>query len=117
MNSKPTLPLSKQITYALGQLGWSILVNLIGLMLVYFYLPPETAGLPFFITQVVFLGVLNVLTIVAASGRLVDAITDPLIASYSDRFDHKASHDKHSANHILRCGQNTDWHLDGDRPR
>ncbi|MEM7111692.1 MAG: MFS transporter [Chloroflexota bacterium] len=89
MNSKPALPLSKQITYALGQLGWSILVNLIGLMLVYFYLPPETAGLPFFITQVVFLGVLNVLTIVAASGRLVDAITDPLIASYSDRFDHK----------------------------
>ncbi len=89
MNSKPTLPMSKQITYAIGQLGWSILVNLIGLMLVYFYLPPETAGLPFFITQVVFLGVLNVLTIVAASGRLVDAITDPLIASYSDRFDHK----------------------------
>lgn len=89
MTSKPTLPMSKQITYAIGQLGWSILVNLIGLMLVYFYLPPETAGLPFFITQVVFLGVLNVLTIVAASGRLVDAITDPLIASYSDRFDHK----------------------------
>ncbi len=89
MTTKPSLPLSKQIFYALGQLGWSILVNLIGLMLVYFYLPPETAGLPFFITQVVFLGVLNVLTIVAASGRLVDAITDPLIASFSDRFTHK----------------------------
>lgn len=89
MNTKPTLPLSKQISYAVGQLGWSILVNLIGLMLVYFYLPPETAKLPFFITQVIFLGVLNVLTIVAASGRLVDALTDPLIASFSDRFTHK----------------------------
>lgn len=82
------LPLSKQIAYALGQYGWSILINIIGIQLVYFYAPPENAGLPYFIPQVTFLGFLNILSIIAASGRLFDAITDPLIAGLSDRLKH-----------------------------
>ncbi len=82
---KPKLPLSKQIAYAIGQLGWSTLINVVGLALVYFYLPPDSAGLPPLITTVTFLGVLNALTLIAASGRLLDAVTDPLIASWSDR--------------------------------
>lgn len=89
MSAKPTLPLSKQIAYAVGQLGWSTLVNIIGLMLVFFYLPPNNAGLPTLITTVVFLGVLNAITLIAASGRLLDAVTDPLIASLSDRSRHR----------------------------
>ncbi|MEZ4638541.1 MAG: MFS transporter, partial [Caldilineaceae bacterium] len=88
MSAKPTLPLGRQIAYAVGQLGWSTLVNIIGLELVYFYLPPSNAGLPTLITTVVFLGVLNAITLIAASGRLLDAITDPLIASWSDRSKH-----------------------------
>ena len=88
MSAKRTLPFSKQIAYAVGQLGWSTLVNIIGLELVYFYLPPSNAGLPTLITTVVFLGVLNAITLIAASGRLWDAITDPLIASFSDRSKH-----------------------------
>jgi glycoside/pentoside/hexuronide:cation symporter, GPH family len=48
------LPLGRQIAYAIGQFGWSTLVNIVGLMLVYFYVPPDSAGLPFLITQVVF---------------------------------------------------------------
>ena len=83
------LPLSRQIAYAIGQFGWSTLVNIVGLMLVYFYVPPDNAGLPFLITQVVFLGILNAITLIAASGRLLDAVTDPLIASYSDRSTHR----------------------------
>ncbi len=78
------LPLSKQIAYAVGQLGWSILINIVGITLVFFYLPPDDAGLPGFITQATFLGVLNALVLIAASGRLIDAITDPWIASKSD---------------------------------
>jgi glycoside/pentoside/hexuronide:cation symporter, GPH family len=88
MTDKPTLPLNKQIAYAVGQLGWSTLVNIIGLTLVYFYLPPTIAGLPTLITTVVFLGMLNAVTLIAASGRLLDAVTDPLIASFSDRSTH-----------------------------
>lgn len=88
MTTKPSLPFGRQIAYATGQLGWSILINVISLVLVYFYLPPESAGLPFLITQITFLGILNVITLIAASGRFVDAITDPLIAGFSDRFKH-----------------------------
>lgn len=79
------LPLRVQIFYAIGQLGWSTLVNIIGLQLVFFYLPPDNAGIPTLITQAVFFVVLNAITLIAASGRLFDAITDPLIANLSDR--------------------------------
>lgn len=83
--SSRDLPLSRQITYALGQYGWSTLINIINLQLVFFYLPPENAGIPQLIPTFTFLGILNLIAIAAASGRLFDAITDPLIASLSDR--------------------------------
>ncbi len=86
MNTIKAMPLSKQWIYALGQLGWSTLINIINLQLIYFYLPTESSGIPLFITQVVFLGVLNIITIMAAGGRLFDAITDPLIAHWSDNY-------------------------------
>lgn len=89
MESKSPLTFGKQLAYASGQMGWSILINVISLMLVYFYLPPDDASLPGLITQATFLGVLNAVTLIAASGRLVDAITDPLIASFSDRSTHR----------------------------
>lgn len=85
MSQLKDLSLGRQIAYATGQLGWSTLINIIGIQLVYFYIPPENAGLPYFITQVTFLAVLNAVTLIAATGRLFDAITDPLIASFSDR--------------------------------
>ena len=85
METKTSLPFGKQIAYAIGQFGWSLLINVISLELVYFYLPPKDAGLPYLITQVTFLGVLNAITLIAASGRFFDAIVDPIIASLSDR--------------------------------
>ncbi len=80
-----SLPFSKQMAYATGQLGWSILVNIVGINLVYFYLPPDTSGLPTLITTATFLVVLNAITLILASGRLLDAFTDPWIAGLSDR--------------------------------
>lgn len=83
-----SLPGSKQLAYAIGQLGWAVLVNVVGITLVYFYLPPDTAGIPNYITTVTFLGVINAIVLIGAGGRLFDAITDPLIASWSDRSEH-----------------------------
>ncbi len=88
MAQKPSLPGRLQLAYALGQLGWSTLANIIGIQLVYFYIPPENAGLPYLVTQATFLVVLNAISLIAASGRLWDAITDPLIAWLSDRSKH-----------------------------
>jgi GPH family glycoside/pentoside/hexuronide:cation symporter len=78
------LPFSKQVAYSFGMMGWSIMINLISVILVYLYLPPESSGLPKLITQVAIFGVFNVIAIVTASGRLVDAFYDPLIAQLSD---------------------------------
>ncbi len=85
---KQTLPFSKQIAYAFGMMGWSILVNLISVILVYLYLPPSTSGLPKLITQVVVFGAFNAIAIITASGRLIDAVYDPFIAQFSDKSKH-----------------------------
>ncbi len=89
MSNLKNLSPGRQIAYAMGQFGWSIIINIVSLQLVYFYIPPENAGLPIFISQAVFFVVLNTITLIAASGRLLDAVTDPLIANISDRWKGK----------------------------
>lgn len=79
------LPLSKQLAYACGMVGWSIMTNLIIVMLPYFYLPPSNAGLVPLVPQLLLFGVINILSIIAASGRFIDALFDPFIASLSDK--------------------------------
>jgi GPH family glycoside/pentoside/hexuronide:cation symporter len=77
-------PLSKQIAYATGMMGWSVMINLIAVMLVYFYLPPEGKGLNMLISQVTIFGVFNLMALITASGRLIDAFYDPFIGRKSD---------------------------------
>lgn len=82
---KEKLPLRKQLAYASGMVGWSIMTNTIIVILPYFYLPPSNAGLIPLVPQLIILGVLNIMSVIAASGRLVDAFYDPFIASLSDK--------------------------------
>jgi GPH family glycoside/pentoside/hexuronide:cation symporter len=79
------LPLNKHIIYGFGMMGWSVMINLISVILVYLYAPPSSSGLPALISQVVIFGVFNLISLIAASGRLTDAIFDPLIAQLSDK--------------------------------
>lgn len=78
--------------FAIGQLGWSILSGIISNWLVFFYQPAQTtidAGQTIFIKQgTIFLGI-TILGFISAVGRIFDAVTDPLIASKSDRSRHK----------------------------
>jgi GPH family glycoside/pentoside/hexuronide:cation symporter len=85
---KHTLPLSKQLLYAFGMMGWSIMINLISVILVYFYIPPANSGLPIMISQATIFGIFNLISIITASGRLTDAAFDPVIAQLSDRSKH-----------------------------
>lgn len=78
------LPLKKEIAYAAGMMGWSIMTNIIIVMLPYFYLPPNNSGLSPLVPQLLVFGAFNILSLIAASGRLFDAIYDPFIASVSD---------------------------------
>lgn len=90
-NSVMQLPYWKKVMYALGQLGWSLTSFAVGNLLVYFYLPPEdgTASFPPFFFQGAVIGVLTIVGIIFAVGRLFDAVTDPLIAGLSDRGKYK----------------------------
>ena len=75
----------KIITYGLGMAGWSIMFNLISVMIIYFYMPPVDSGLPVLIPQVNLFGVFTIFSLILASGRVFDAVTDPIIAWLSDR--------------------------------
>jgi GPH family glycoside/pentoside/hexuronide:cation symporter len=79
------LPFRKQVAYASGMIGWSIMTNIMIVMLNYYYLPPNNAGLVTLIPQLMLFGVINIMSIVTTSGRLVDAVFDPFIASLSDK--------------------------------
>src|SRR5438128_2459707 len=82
---KPGLPFGKQMAYAIGMMGWSMMINLINVIVVYLYLPPADSGLPSLITQVAVFGIFNAIAIIMSAGRLVDAVFDPFIAQFSDQ--------------------------------
>lgn len=71
--------------FAVGQFGWSLLSGIISNWMVYIY-QPDYEGAQFFIpqTRVVF-GVFTIIGAITAFGRVFDAVTDPWIASLSDR--------------------------------
>ena len=84
----------KQIwIFAVGQLGWSILGGIVNTWLVTFYLPTQDnlkAGAVSYITPgLVIGGFLTILGLITAISRIFDAVTDPLIASMSDRSKNK----------------------------
>ncbi len=75
--------------FAVGQLGWSMMSGLISNWLVYFYQPDtaaQEAGQTIFVPQgAVILGIFTVVGGITAMGRIFDAVTDPWIASLSDK--------------------------------
>lgn len=65
-------------------MGWSILINIISVILVYFYAPQDKSGLPILIVQAPVFWIFNAIALITASGRLADALYDPFIAHISD---------------------------------
>lgn len=80
--------------FAIGQLGWSTLSGIISAWFVTFYLPTDAditqgGALQYIVPGLVIGGFLTVLGLVTALSRIFDAVTDPLIASLSDRSKNK----------------------------
>ena len=77
------------IIFSIGQLGWSMLSGLINAWLVTFYLPTkgdiEGGAIQYIKPGLVVFGFLTILGLITAASRIFDAVTDPLIASMSDR--------------------------------
>jgi Na+/melibiose symporter-like transporter len=83
------LPTWKLIIFALGQLGWSLASYGVSNLIMYFYMPPETAAatriFPPFIYEGSVLGLFTIIGLINFGARFFDAVTNPLIASWSDR--------------------------------
>ena len=90
---KKRLTKGQMIIFAIGQLGWSMLGGIISAWLVTFYLPTSgdiaNGATQYIIPGLVIGGFLTVLGLITALSRVFDAITDPLIASMSDRSKNK----------------------------
>ncbi len=77
-------PRWKQVVYANGYGGFSILDNIFGIYYIFFLLPPIETGLPELISSKSFYGITTI-GIIIVFGRIIDSIADPLIAYWSDR--------------------------------
>ncbi len=81
--------------FALGQFGWSLLSGVVSNWMVYYYTGtpseqnPNTGIFASGITQDPIFFKLTLFGLVLAVGRIFDAITDPLIAGWSDRSNYK----------------------------
>ena len=81
--------------FAVGQFGWSLLSGIVTNWMVYYYTGspdaqnPNTGIFASGITQNPILFKLTLFGLVLAVGRIFDAITDPLIAGWSDRSNYK----------------------------
>ena len=79
--------------FAVGQLGWSTLSGIISAWFVTFYLPTQAdiagGAKQYIVPGLVIGGFLTVLGLITALSRVFDAVTDPLIASMSDRSKNK----------------------------
>ena len=89
-----TLTKGRMWLFAVGQFGWALLSGLIGSWLIYFYQPDAQSievGHTVLIPQGrIFFGVLTIIGVITAVGRIFDAITDTLIGSWSDNCKSKS---------------------------
>lgn len=81
-------PIGQLLLYSLGHFGYSLAAFGAANLLVYFYVPAETAEgsvFPSYIYQGAILGIATLVGLLNFGGRVFDAVTDPLIAAWADR--------------------------------
>lgn len=84
-----TLPKRKMYRYCLADIAKGLFNGMIGNYLLYFFQPTETSGLPVLLPQNKLLGFVTVMALLTGIGKIIDAVTDPLVASLSDKCTHK----------------------------
>lgn len=84
-----TLPRRKMYRYCLADIAKGLFNGMIGNYLLYFFQPTVKSGLPVLLPENKLLGFITIMALVTAMGKIVDAVTDPLVASMSDKCTHK----------------------------
>lgn len=78
------------IIFCLPQFAVGLFTTMLNNYLIYFYQPTTASGLPTLITQgYVFAGILTVIGLIKAVGHIIDAVSDPVVASISDKCSNK----------------------------
>lgn len=85
-----TLPKRKMYRYCLADIAKGLFNGMIGNYLLYFFQPTAKSGLPILLPDNKLLGFITIMALITAIGKIVDAITDPIVASLSDKCTHKA---------------------------
>lgn len=83
-----TLPRRKILRYCLADIAKGLFNGMIGNYLLYFFQPTVKSGLPALLPQGRLFGFLTVMALVTGLGKIVDAVTDPLVAGLSDKCTH-----------------------------
>lgn len=83
-----TLPKRKMFRYCLADVAKGLFNGMIGNYLIYFFQPTAASGLPGLLPQNRLFGFITVMALLTGIGKIIDAVTDPLVASLSDRCSH-----------------------------
>lgn len=84
------LPKRKMYRYCLADIAKGLFTGMISNYLLYFFQPTEKSGLPNLLPDNKLLGFITIMALITAIGKVVDAVTDPVVASLSDKCTHKA---------------------------
>ena len=85
-----TLPKRKMYRYCLADIAKGLFTGMISNYLLYFFQPTTKSGLPQLLPDNKLLGFITIMALITAIGKVIDAVTDPLVASLSDKCTHKA---------------------------
>jgi glycoside/pentoside/hexuronide:cation symporter, GPH family len=78
------LPFFRQLIYASGSAGFTMLERMILLYMPFYYLPPKEYALQNLIPDRTYWGIITVLGTTLLAGRILDGLADPVVASLSD---------------------------------
>lgn len=84
------LPKRKMYRYCLADIAKGLFTGMISNYLLYFFQPTAKSGLPVLLPENKLLGFITIMALITALGKIVDAVTDPIVASLSDKCRHKA---------------------------
>lgn len=78
------------VLYCLPLFAVGLFTTMLNNYLIYFYQPTAASGLPILITQgYVFAGALTVIGLIKAVSHVIDTVSDPMVASLSDKSGHR----------------------------
>ena len=85
MSQIKKLPKRKVYQFFLADIAKGLFNGMIGNYLLYFYQPSDKSGILSLLPNNKFLGFITIMALLTAIGKVVDAITDPLVANWSDK--------------------------------